>query len=185
MSNKDECSEQQKEFARQYIIDWNGQRAVKEAGYSEKTAHVQATRLLKNVKVRKYMNELINEKLEGEKDEIKAKCVEALRVIAYHDIREFVNIETKLVTEKTKDGDYIEVERQIASIKDTSEIDTRAVASIKQNEKGVIEIKFHDKQKAIDTLMRYTGGLIDKVEADVNHTYKIIPAPDIEEENES
>lgn len=184
MPTKDECNDQQKEFAKQYMIDWNATRAAKDAGYSEKSAYAQGSKLLKNSKVRKYLNELISEHLEGEKEEIKAKCVEALRVIAYHDIREFINIETKTVIEHTQDGEPYEVKKQIATVKDTKEIDTRAVASIKQNERGVIEIKFHDKQKAIDTLMKYTGGLTEKVEANINHTYKIIPAPEPEEEND-
>lgn len=39
-------------FVKEYAVDQNGTRAAKAAGYSAKTADVQASRLLANVKVR-------------------------------------------------------------------------------------------------------------------------------------
>ena len=38
-------------FAREYVALNNGTKAAKRAGYSEKTAHAQASRLLRNAKV--------------------------------------------------------------------------------------------------------------------------------------
>ena len=45
-------------FCEEYIIDFNGSRAATAAKYSKKSAHVQATRLLKIVKVQKLITEL-------------------------------------------------------------------------------------------------------------------------------
>jgi Phage terminase, small subunit len=48
-------------FAREYVVNANGRQAAITAGYSEKTADQQASRLLKNVKVQEYIDSLMNE----------------------------------------------------------------------------------------------------------------------------
>jgi phage terminase small subunit len=42
-------------FADEYLVDLNGKQAAIRCGYSEKTAEVQASRLLSNVKVKEYI----------------------------------------------------------------------------------------------------------------------------------
>lgn len=49
----------QEEFIRQYVIDKNGTQAAIRAGYSEKTANEQASRLLANVNIRQRVDELL------------------------------------------------------------------------------------------------------------------------------
>ncbi|WGO82305.1 terminase small subunit [Arsenophonus apicola] len=49
----------QEAFCREYLIDLNATQAAIRAGYSEKTAHEQASRLLANVKVEKRIQELM------------------------------------------------------------------------------------------------------------------------------
>jgi phage terminase small subunit len=56
MDNK--LTDKQKRFCEEYVKDWNGTRAAKAAGYSEKTAMEQASRLLSNVKVKDYIEEI-------------------------------------------------------------------------------------------------------------------------------
>ncbi len=50
MSKKAEngLTEQQEKFCREYVLDYNGTQAAIRAGYSEKTARSQASRLLTN-----------------------------------------------------------------------------------------------------------------------------------------
>ncbi|MEW8025526.1 MAG: terminase small subunit [Candidatus Thiodiazotropha sp.] len=64
MSALDKLNPRQQIFSREYIIDFNGTRAAIDAGYSEKTASVQASRLLRNVKVQNALLELIQERNE-------------------------------------------------------------------------------------------------------------------------
>ncbi|MCG7978253.1 MAG: terminase small subunit [Candidatus Thiodiazotropha endolucinida] len=64
MSALDELNPRQQIFCREYIIDFNGTRAAIDAGYSEKTASVQASRLLRNVKVQNALLKLIQERNE-------------------------------------------------------------------------------------------------------------------------
>ena len=54
-------NEKQKNFAQEYIKDKNATQAAIRAGYSEKTAYSIGQRLLKNVEVKNYINELLDE----------------------------------------------------------------------------------------------------------------------------
>ncbi|MDR5611390.1 MULTISPECIES: terminase small subunit [unclassified Arsenophonus] len=52
-------TDKQEAFCREYLIDLNATQAAIRAGYSEKTAHEQASRLLANVKVEKRIQGLM------------------------------------------------------------------------------------------------------------------------------
>ncbi len=54
----DKLSAKQEAFCREYLVDLNGTRAAIRAGYSEKTAEQQASRLLTKVKVKEKVAEL-------------------------------------------------------------------------------------------------------------------------------
>jgi len=51
----------QKRFADEYLIDLNATQAAVRAGYSEKTAYSQGQRMLKNVEVKKYIDERLEQ----------------------------------------------------------------------------------------------------------------------------
>lgn len=50
-----DMTDNQKRFCEEYLIDLNGKQAAIRAGYSEKTAEVQASRLLSNAKVKAHI----------------------------------------------------------------------------------------------------------------------------------
>nr|DAD68394.1 MAG TPA: terminase small subunit [Siphoviridae sp. ctTic26] len=54
-------NEKQKNFAQEYIKDKNATQAAIRAGYSEKTAYSIGQRLLKNVEIKNYINDLLDE----------------------------------------------------------------------------------------------------------------------------
>lgn len=58
---ENQLNEKQKRFCEEYIKDYNGEKAAIRAKYSERTAYSMASRLLKNVKVKAYLNELTGE----------------------------------------------------------------------------------------------------------------------------
>lgn len=51
-------NEKQEMFCQQYIVDYNATQAAIRAGYSEKTARAQGSKLLTNRNVRAYIDEL-------------------------------------------------------------------------------------------------------------------------------
>lgn len=65
MSRIEELNEGQAKFAEFYLEFNNGTLAAIKAGYSEKSAHVQASQLLKNPKVRDYIEELRSRRSEA------------------------------------------------------------------------------------------------------------------------
>ena len=65
--NDKPISGRHKRFAEEYCADQNGTQAAIRAGYSEKTAHVIASRLLRNVKVRAAVDALRWEMSEASK----------------------------------------------------------------------------------------------------------------------
>lgn len=59
-----ELTPKQEAFCREYLIDLNGKQAAIRAGYSPKTAEVQASRLLSNAKVQAYSKTLMEARAE-------------------------------------------------------------------------------------------------------------------------
>ena len=128
------------EFVRQYVALGNGSAAARKAGYSERSASSEASRLLKN-------DEIITA-LEyyraSEADRLgvtPARVLEELASIAFADL-----------------GDYVRIVNG-SPIFDMSELPagaTRAIASIDETSSGV-RFKLHDKQAALVTLARSFG----------------------------
>lgn len=73
-------------FINEYMVDHNGKQAAIRAGYSPKTAEVQASRLLRNAKVRAAVDEA--ETKQAERLELKSDGVlTELKKLAFSDIR--------------------------------------------------------------------------------------------------
>lgn len=84
MSKDDKLSLIQREFVRQYLIHRNATKAAREAGYSEKSAHVQGSRLLSNARVSaaiKKGEEKVIEKFDLKQE----KILEQLHRMAFFD----------------------------------------------------------------------------------------------------
>lgn len=176
--SKEECTEKQKAFAREYLEDFKAGPAAFRAGYSKNSSDSQGSLLLKNPKVRKEINRIIGLMLEDQREEIKAKVINLFKRIAHYDISEFLEISTEETLDYDSEGKPCQIIKQIAKIRDTGSLDTTPISSIEQNEKGSIKIRFYDKLKAAELLAKYTGLLTEKSEVDVNVTYKVIPAPE-------
>ena len=134
-------------FVENYLIDFNGTQAALRAGYAKSGAHVQAARLLSNDKVCAVLNAQRGQILK--KNEVtKERVLEEYRRLAFNDVT-----------------DMIEIRPGVVLIKSTDELTPEqraAVASIKQTDKGAIEVKFYDKQKALDGLAKHLGMFSDK-----------------------
>ena len=79
----------QQRFCDEYLIDLNATQAAIRAGYSEKTATVQGSRLLTNVNVKSYIDERI-EKIKSEKiadaEEVMRYLTSVLRGEGYEEM---------------------------------------------------------------------------------------------------
>lgn len=175
-SNMESLTPKQQAFCHKLIeLDWNQTNAAIAAGYSPKSAATTASRMLKNDKVTKYLDECVDKSLGAMKSQIRHKVLSELIPIATSDITDIVNVVTKtkirpIFNDEGEEIGQEEVEYQVVEIADTKNLTTeqrRGIASIKQDAKGAIEIKFHDKKSALDLLGRHGGLWTDKQEITV------------------
>lgn len=84
-------TEQQQLFKAEYLINgFNATQAAITAGYSEKTAYSQGARLLKNVEIRKAIQEHVDSALNAKKAVLRTRIVAELDKLAFSsdDIRD-------------------------------------------------------------------------------------------------
>ncbi len=79
----------QERFAREYVIDFNGTRAAKAAGYSAKTACEIASQLLSNFKVKKFIDEL-KKPIDDALDISKERILQELASLAFSNISNYI-----------------------------------------------------------------------------------------------
>lgn len=144
-------TDKQKIFADEYLIDLNATRAYRVAYPSVKkdeTAAQAGSRMLRNVKVAKYISDRMKER--QERTEVtQDRVVQELAASAF-----------------AKATNYVEIRGGRVVIKDTSQLEDnqiRAIAGIKEGANG-IEIKLNDKEKALELLGRHLGMWNDKLD---------------------
>lgn len=135
-------------FAREYLIDFNAKQAAIRAGYSPKTAQVQGSRLLSNVKVAAAIK--VERDKQATKTGLTAERIikEALRLATF-DVRKLVDNEGNPIPVHLLDDDTAAA---IAGL-DIQEMkfgETGAVAVVKK-------YKIADKNSAIERLFKHLG----------------------------
>ena len=144
-------TEKQRRFADEYLIDRNATRAYK-AAYpavkKDETAKAAASRLLTFVNVKEYIEKREKELQEHAKI-TQEKVIDELAAIAFADVCDIVSIE----------GDAV----RILNTDELKPAQRKTIAAIKQGEFG-IEVKFHDKMKAMEMLCKLLGFGKDKLD---------------------
>lgn len=168
-----ELNEKVLTFCEEFIVDLNGTQAAIRAGYSAKTAHVQASRLLTNAKVQEKIAEL--QQLRSKRTAITADMVlNELAYVGFAKITDFLKVSEASVDvtkddpigdddgEDDEDGLPVVTEKRFFKMVEIFETEKMpqaaipAIASIKQGQKG-IELKLHDKVKALELMGRHLG----------------------------
>ena len=150
----------QMRFVDEWLIDFNGKQAAIRAGYSAKTAEATAARLLRNVKVQAEISRRQKD-LQRRTEVTQDRVVKVLARIAFANMADYLHVDTQT---RTKD-DGTEVVYQIVVLSETEDLSTdqrAALANVKQSVNGV-EIKLHDKIKALELLGRHIGMFNDKL----------------------
>ena len=147
-------------FVDEYLVDFNATQAAIRAGYSEKTAYRIGAENLRKPQIQSEISRRQKD-LQRRTEVTQELVVKELARVAFADVADYVQVETRIINR----GD-IEVPIELAVHKETAELsaDQRAaIASIKQGANGV-EIKLHDKIKALELLGRHIGMFNDKIE---------------------
>ncbi|MFC2476107.1 MAG: terminase small subunit [Catonella sp.] len=145
-------SERQKRFVSEYIIDLNAKQAAIRAGYSPKTAEVQASRLLSLVKVQTEIAKAMEDR-EKRTGITQDRVLAELSAIAFAKATDYVEID---------DDGAVKI-KATASLTDEQK---KAIAGIKEGANGV-EVKLVDKTKALEMLSRHLGLFNDKLNVNV------------------
>lgn len=141
-------SEKEIIFCSEYIIDFNGQRAATAAGYSERTARSKASQLLTKVNIQQRLSELKAERVERLEASADSVLQELLNW-ASGDYTELMLLSTEQIKELSP-----EIRRLITGYKRT----VRTIPGTKPPETEIqIEVKFVDKQKAMDMIAKHIG----------------------------
>lgn len=147
-------------FVDEYLVDFNATQAAIRAGYSPKTAAAAAARLLRNVNIQAEIARRQKD-LQRRTEVTQERVVMELARVAFADATDYVGVETRIINR----GE-VKVPIELAVHKETAELSTdqrAAIASIKQGANGV-EIKLHDKIKALELLGRHIGMFNDKLD---------------------
>lgn len=148
-------TEAQKVFCDEYLVDLNATRAYKVAYprcTKDETAYAAASRMLRNVKVKKYIEKAIEER-KKRTEVTQDMVINELKAIAFSNATSFANV---------KDG--------VVLIDDTNELDEnikKTIVGIKEGKNG-IEVKMADKMQALEMLGRHLGMFKEKIELSNN-----------------
>jgi phage terminase small subunit len=155
MENKHEA------FALEYVIDLNGTRAAIAAGYSERTAEVQASRLLSNAKVRRIIEGLLSKR--ASKLTIKAeRVIEEIARLAMSNMADYMEIDAE---GKPTGIDLRKLTRdQAACIQEITEDTTGGTGDGERRLVIRRKFKLADKTKNLELLCRHLGMFNDKVQ---------------------
>jgi phage terminase small subunit len=141
-------------FVQEYLVDLNATQAAIRAGYSQKSAHSQGERLLRNVEVKKEIEK--RKKSRAELTDVKAhEVIRELVAIAFSDVTKIYepNGNGEGLSLKSLDEIPLDLRRCIKSI------EQRPIVTKESGYIGnaITKVSFYDKTKAIDLLGRHLG----------------------------
>lgn len=141
-------SEKQKRFVQEYLVDLNATAAARRAGYSAKTAEVIGYENLRKPQIAEEIAKR-QVKLQNKLEITQEKVLQELAAIAFANGTDFVTV--------TATG--------LLDVKPTSKVPKEklpAIAGIKYSQVGSVEIKLHDKVKALELLGKHLGVFDDR-----------------------
>lgn len=150
-------------FCEHYIIGFNGTQSAIKAGYSERSAGCQASRMLKKRNVQLRIHELKVERMQRtgiEADDV----VRELAKMAFSNMSEYLEFDEKGVL--LKDSNTLTLD-QLAAV---SQVTERKTSRMEAGEDGkrkdviinnTVGFKLHDKTKALELLGRHLAMFTD------------------------
>ncbi len=160
MPSKAQLTPKQEAFVAQYLLDLNATQAAIRAGYSEKTATEQGSRLLTNVKVQEAIAKG-REKTAAKLEITKERIVEELAKIGFSNMLDYMRAGT--------DGDpYLDfsnlTREQAAALAEVTVEDFKDGRGEDARDVRRIKFKLHDKKGALVDMAKMLGFMIEKHE---------------------
>jgi len=153
------------EFCQQYVVDFNGARSARDAGFGPKGARIQASRLLSESNIQKRIVELMKNR--SERTQITQDMVlQELAAVGFSDFGHYGRIKANRNLEFYP----------FSKIKEER---TRAIKSMKQvdNPSGrSISMTLHDKIRPLELLGKHTGMFADTHNVNLTGDIRVITA---------
>lgn len=166
-------------FVDEYLVDLNGTQAAIRAGYSAKTAHVTACRLLKNVKVKPVIQASMDAR--AKRLEISADNVlRELARIGFADIRDLVGWDEEHVWYRPSGQLTDEQAAVVSEVFSEAHSFTDTDGTVRTTLK--LKLKTYDKLAALRDLGRHLKLFTDQVEHDVKGGVLVVPQSVTDEE---
>ena len=136
----------------------NATKAALDAGYSERTARSQASRLLSKVDIQEEIERQTQAAL-GDVEQATLRLLKRLDTIIDADVGDFANVEYVMVREAYTDDEGVEhpaVYKKQVHFNETKDLDTTVLSEIGETQHG-IKIKLHDPLRAAELKGKYLG----------------------------
>lgn len=140
-------------YCREYLIDLNQTQAAIRAGYSKKTAAKIASVLMNHPRIKERILESMKQR------------AERLEISADSIIKELA------IVAMARMGQFADWGAAGVCLKESTEVDTRAVQSIRESDEGALSIKLHDKVRALEIMGRHFGILGELSDQDKADAY--------------
>ena len=157
-------SAKQEKFLDEYVLDFNGKQAAIRAGYAHSTAKKRASEILATEAGKARLAEIARLRREAYKPTVD-RVLEELSRIAFFDVRKIFDEEGNLRPVEELDEDTA---RAIAGVEVTQMADGNTKT----------KVRTIDKSKALETLARHLGMLVDRVQHEGNVGQVVIMLPD-------
>lgn len=154
-------TKKQKLFVEEYLIDLNATRAAIRAGYSPDTANEQGSRMLANVSIRNEIDKALAERSRRTGINQDRVLIELARIALVNPAK-VVNFDEATIRDDATDDDLAAV----ASVK-VKRFPTKEGEGIER------EIKFYDKNKALDAIGRHLGMFQNNLNLSVDSSEKL------------
>jgi phage terminase small subunit len=161
---KEELTGKQKRFCEEYIFDYNGARAAKEAGYSEDTAKEIAYENLTKPHVQAYIKELQSD-LEKTSGISRLKVLREFEKLAFASI---AHLHDTWITRKEFEKLTDDQKSAIMEIQTQTRVEMKYNPETEEQEPvqvDFVKVKLFDKQRALDSISKMLGfNAAEKVE---------------------
>jgi len=173
---KKKLTEKERIFCHEYIIDWNGARAARKAGYSEKTCYVIASENLTKPYIKQYIDFIKND-IEKESGISKLRNLNELSKIAYSSVEHIHDSWIDLTAWEDIKKTNPNIMAAIESIDTKTE--ERKIGEDCDLEVKYVKVKFFSKLQAISEINKMMG--YHEAQKVVNENYNHDATPTKEE----
>lgn len=163
---KSDLTDQQINFALYYLENFNPKTAAIKAGYSPRSAHVAASRLLNDDKIKDVITKI--KATQAEELYLKSRdIVNRHMKIAFSDMADYVEFGKKTVQriliDKNGQTDCFDEDVEYLNFKNSSEVDTTLITKVEKTKFG-IKLELEDRKNSLNWLSEYFDLSKDKKE---------------------